>query len=87
MSGWFVAAIMAARHRFGGHVVVREIPPLRRVRAADRVVPMNAAFHINSMAPSSGLPDEFPMLQKVLAPIQWTWLSSSRWSYAARRAG
>jgi hypothetical protein len=48
---------------------------------------MNAAFHTNLMTPSSGLPDEFPMLDKALPRIAWTWLSGSWWSYAARRAG
>jgi hypothetical protein len=64
--GWYAEASMADRHKFGCQVVVREIPPLRRVRAAGRVAPMNAAFHTNLMPPGSGRPAEFPMADKAL---------------------
>lgn len=57
---------MADRQRFGCRVAAREFPPLRRVRAAGRVVPMDAAFHINLMVLNSGLPSEFSLPHKAL---------------------
>jgi hypothetical protein len=49
--------------------------------------PMNAAFHIDLMTVNFGRPRIFSFRDKALLWITRAGLNSSRWSYAARRAG
>ena len=56
----------SAPQRFGREVAAREFPPLRRVRAAGRVVAMDAAFHINLVPLYSDLPGHFSLSDKIL---------------------
>jgi hypothetical protein len=48
---------------------------------------MNAASHIDLMTENSGMPANLSFHDKALPRITQAWLSSSRWSYAAGRAG
>lgn len=61
----------------------REFPPLRGVRAAGRVVPMNAALDINLMALNFGSQAGLLLQIRDLALITQGWLSSSARSSAA----
>jgi hypothetical protein len=47
------------------HTTGREFPPLRQLRAAGRLVMMDAAFCISLMALKPGLLARFSMLDKV----------------------
>lgn len=66
MNGCYAATSMAALQRLDCWAAGGEFPPLRWVRAADRVDPMDAAFRIKSMALYSGLSGEFSSPHKGL---------------------